>query len=146
MGADKKIGISSEDRRIADRYAARFGLVDYTLTISRKNGLRAVYFTGSDSDEVTYRLKMSKLKQMRSPKGTQVVNRHHYLVVQAEKVHGVGKYDYSLIKEEDITFANKLKIVCPIHGVFYKRKSAHVTDREGCPHCSANRLRRLRKF
>ena len=43
MGADKKIGISSEDRRIADRYAARFGLVDYTLTISRKNGLRAVY-------------------------------------------------------------------------------------------------------
>jgi rubrerythrin len=88
---------------------------------------------------------MSKLRQMRSPKGTQVVNKHHYLVVQAEKVHG-SKYDYSLIKEEDITFANKLKIVCPVHGVFHKRKSAHVTDREGCPHCSANRLRQLRKF
>ncbi len=146
MGTDKKIGIEAEDRRIADRYATRFGLVDYSLKISRNNGLRAIHFTGSDSDGVIYRLKMSKLKQMRSPKGTQVVNRHHYLVVQAEKVHGFGKYDYSLIKEEDITFANKLKIVCPIHGVFHKRKSAHVTDREGCPHCSANRLRQLRKF
>ena len=146
MGTDKKIGIEAEDRRIADRYATRFGLVDYSLKISRNNGLRAIHFTGSDSDGVIYRLKMSKLKQMRSPKGTQVINRHHYLVVQAEKVHGFGKYDYSLIKEEDITFSNKLKIVCPVHGVFYKRKSAHVTDREGCPSCSANRLRQLRKF
>jgi hypothetical protein len=145
MGADKKIGIEAEDRRIANRYAARFGLVDYSLKISRNNGLRAIHFTGSDSDGVTYRLKMCKLRQMRSPKGTQVVNKHHYLVVQAEKVHG-SKYDYSLIKEEDITFANKLKIVCLFHGVFHKRKSAHVTDREGCPHCSANRLRQLRKF
>lgn len=145
MGTDKKIGIEAEDRRIANRYAARFGLVDYSLKISRNNGLRAIHFTGSDSDGVTYRLKLSKLRQMRSPKGTQVVNKHHYLVVQAEKVHG-SKYDYSLIKEEDITFANKLKIVCPVHGVFHKRKSAHVTDREGCPHCSANRLRQLRKF
>tara|TARA_R110000803_G_scaffold154286_1_gene219055 strand:- start:4988 stop:5428 length:441 start_codon:yes stop_codon:yes gene_type:complete len=146
MGTDKKIGIEVEDRRIADRYASRFGLVDCTLKVSRTNGLRAVYFTGSDYDGITYRLKMSKLKQMKSPKGTQVVNRHDYLVLQADKVHGFGKYDYSLIKEEDIKFVNKLKIICPIHGVFYKRKSAHVTDREGCPHCSANRLRQLRKF
>ena len=145
MGADKKIGIEAEDRRIAQRYATRFGLVDFSLKVSRANGLRAIYFTGTDYDGVIYRLKMSKLKQMRSPKGTQVVNRHHYLVVQSEKVHG-GKYDYSLIKEEDITFSNKLKIICPVHGVFHKRKSAHVTDREGCPQCSANRLRQLRKF
>jgi hypothetical protein len=146
MGTDKKIGIEVEDRRIADRYASRFGLVDCSLKVSRSNGLRAIYFIGSDSDGVTYRLKMSKLKQMRSPKGTQVVNKHHYLVVQADKVHGFGKYDYSLIKEHDIKFGNKLKIVCSVHGVFYKRKSAHVTDREGCPRCSANRLRQLRKF
>jgi|TARA_R110000787_G_scaffold218911_1_gene327609 hypothetical protein len=145
MGADKKIGIEAEDRRIAQRYATRFGLVDFSLKVSRTNGLRAIYFTGTDYDGVIYRLKMSKLKQMRSPKGTQVVNRYHYLVVQSEKVHGV-KYDYSLIKEEDITFSNKLKIICPVHGVFHKRKSAHVTDREGCPQCSANRLRQLRKF
>lgn len=146
MGTDKKIGIEAEDRRLADRYASRFGLVDCTLKISRSNGLRAIHFTGTNSDGITYRLKMSKLKQMRSPKGTQVVNRHDYLVVQADKIHGIGKYDYSLIREEDITFANKLKIVCSIHGVFHKRKSAHVTDGEGCPHCSASRLRQLRKF
>ena len=146
MGTDKKIGVSAIDRLVASKYASRFGLVDCVLKISRVNGKRAVYFTGTDYDGVIYRLKMSKLKQMRSPKGTQVVNRHHYLVVQADEVHGKGKYDYSLIREEDITFANKLKIICSTHGVFHKRKSAHVTDKEGCPHCSASRLRQLRKF
>ena len=146
MGTDKKIGIEVEDRRLADKYASRFRLVDCTLKVSRSNGLRATHFTGTDSDGITYRLKMSKLKQMKRPKGTQVVNRHHYLVVQADKIHGAGRYDYSLIKEEDIKFANKLKIVCHIHGVFYKRKSAHVTDREGCPSCSASRFKQLRKF
>lgn len=146
MGTDKKIGIEVEDRRLANRYAVRFGLVDCVLKISRNNGLRATHFTGTDVNGVTYRMKMSKLKQMKSPKGTQVVNRHHYLVTQADKVHGEGRYDYSLIREKDITFSNKLNILCYIHGVFKKRKSAHVTDREGCPHCSANRLRELRKF
>ena len=146
MGTDKKIGIKHEDRKIAERYANRFSLVDFELKVSRVNGKRAVYFTGTDYDGVIYRLILSKLKEMKSPKGTQVVNRHHYLVVQANKVHGEGRYDYSLIKEEDITFVNKLKIICKIHGVFHKRKSAHVTDREGCPYCSASRLRQLRKF
>tara|TARA_R110000772_G_scaffold31949_2_gene78544 strand:- start:2531 stop:2971 length:441 start_codon:yes stop_codon:yes gene_type:complete len=146
MGTDKKIGIEVRDRRLANKYASRFGLVDCTLRVSRVNGKRATFFTGTDSDGVTYKLKISKLKQMRSPKGTQVVNRHHYLVVQADEVHGKGRYDYSLIREEDITFVNKLKIICPTHGVFRKRKSAHVTDKEGCPYCSANRLRQLRKF
>ena len=146
MGTDKKIGINVEDRRLANKYASRFRLVNYELNVSRSNGKRAVFFTGTDYNGITYRLKMSKLKQMRSPKGTQVVNRHDYLVYQAEEVHGIDKYDYSLIKEEDITFSNKLQIICKVHGVFHKRKSAHVTDKEGCPSCSANRLRQLRKF
>lgn len=146
MGIDKKIGIEKEARVLADKYATRFCLTDHFLSISRKSGNRVMYFTGTDSDGITYRVRFVWLKKMRRPIGFQVVNRHFYLVHQAEIVHGIDKYDYSLIKESDITFANKLDIICKVHGVFKKRKSAHVTDREGCPKCSANKMRELRKF
>ena len=145
MGTDKKIGIEKEERAIAKKYSTRFRLVDCSLSISRTSGVRVLYLNGTDYDGVTYRIRHVWLKKMRPPSGMQVVNRHHYLVTQADKVHG-GKYDYSLIKEEDITFINKLSIVCPTHGVFKKRKSAHVTDREGCPKCSKGKLNEYRRY
>ena len=46
----------------------------------------------------------------------------------------------TLEKEEDINFKDKLPIICYEHGVFYKRKAAHITQEEGCPLCSKNRF------
>lgn len=53
-------------------------------------------------------------------------------IQQAIAVHG-RKYDYSKAKYEDAK--TKLKIVCPIHGLFEQTPNTHVNSRGGCPKC-----------
>jgi len=147
MGVLKKLGISKEQREIAERYARRYSLLDHKVILGRKNGKRIIYLLGTDNNGITYRIRFDKVKRMKSPKGVQVVNRKDYLIYQSSVVHGKKAYDYSLIKSDDeITFKCKIPIICKIHGVFYKRKSAHITDGEGCPKCSRRRLGNNRKY
>jgi hypothetical protein len=55
-------------------------------------------------------------------------------IEDARKVHG-DKYEYP---DEYTNKKTKLKIVCPIHGVFMKHPDAHVNQKQGCPKCSKN--------
>lgn len=146
MGAEKKIGISREIRERARRYANRFRFTSYNLVLSRSSGRRVIYFIGTDENDIIYRIRYDKVNKMRKPSGVQVLNKLSYLKHQASEIYGEDFYDYSLIKDSDITFNNKLSIICEEHGVFKKRKSAHITDRGGCPKCSANKLKHKRKF
>ena len=147
MGDNKKLGIQKEDRILADRYAKRFGLTDHSLVLSRdKNDSRKLYFFGFDEFGLEYRIAFNKVKRMRSPKGIQIVNKLDYLIHQSNLTHGKDVYDFSLVKEEDIAFHNKLSIICKTHGVFKKRKSAHITDAEGCPQCAMDRFKNVKKY
>ena len=55
-------------------------------------------------------------------------------IQKAKAVHG-NKYDYSLV--EYINSATKIKIICPIHGIFEQTPNNHLRKRS-CPYC-ANR-------
>jgi hypothetical protein len=146
MGANQKIGISKEYRDLANRYSKRMGLYDYNLVLSRPSKRRTVYFIGTDINNITYRIRFDKIRLMRPPNGNQVVNIRDYLVHQSNLTHGEGTYDLSLVKESDITFTNKIEIICKTHGVFKKTKSAFITARQGCPTCSKNRFNNNRKY
>lgn len=54
-------------------------------------------------------------------------------IKRAKEVHG-DKYDYSLVEYK----ANKIKvrILCPIHGVFEISPYSHINKKRGCPCCS----------
>lgn len=52
---------------------------------------------------------------------------------QSHSIHG-GKYDYSLISEYTSNM-NKVKIICPDHGVFEQRPYCHTIKQQGCPEC-----------
>jgi hypothetical protein len=54
-------------------------------------------------------------------------------IEKAEKVHGVGKYNYSKVKY--VTALKDVTIVCHSHGDFLQRP-AHHFDGHGCPKCS----------
>jgi hypothetical protein len=58
-------------------------------------------------------------------------------VVEAWKVHGYFKYDYSLV--QPIVTSNKVKIpiICNDHGIFYQRFNDHLRGK-GCPVCANN--------
>ncbi len=58
-----------------------------------------------------------------------------YFIARSKKVHG-EKYDYSLsiYKKND----EKLKIICPVHGVFEQIPNSHLNGR-GCIDCVGKR-------
>jgi hypothetical protein len=51
------------------------------------------------------------------------------------KIHG-DKYDYSLVNYKNNK--TKVKIICPIHGVFEQTPSNHINMGQKCPKCSKN--------
>jgi len=52
-------------------------------------------------------------------------------IIKAKNNHN-NKYDYSLVKY--INNKNKVKIICPIHGVFEQTPEKHLIG-QGCPKC-----------
>lgn len=57
-------------------------------------------------------------------------------IAKAKEIHG-DKYDYSLIiANEPNSILSKVKIICPVHGVFETSFGNHVYNKTGCPKCS----------
>lgn len=54
-------------------------------------------------------------------------------VEKSQEIHQ-NKYDYSLTIYEKIH--NKVKIICPVHGIFEKSPDKHLYANQGCPKCS----------
>ena len=57
----------------------------------------------------------------------------------ATKIHG-KRYDYSLVEFKKYT--DKVKIICPKHGIFTQRANIHARVGMGCPKCSESHLER----
>ena len=53
-------------------------------------------------------------------------------IEKAKIIHG-DRYDYSLV--EYINAKTKIKIICPIHGIFEQIPDNHTTKKYGCPFC-----------
>jgi hypothetical protein len=63
-------------------------------------------------------------------------------IEKARKVHG-DKYDYSLVEYNGNR--KKVKIICPVHGVFIQSSKGHLNG-NGCPECKHEETgKRLRK-
>jgi hypothetical protein len=56
------------------------------------------------------------------------------LIKKSNYIHN-NKYDYS--KVIFTKMHDKVKIICPIHGVFEQTLSKHISKKQGCPKCSA---------
>lgn len=56
-------------------------------------------------------------------------------IEKAKEIHG-NKYDYSLV--DYIGSFDKVKIICPTHGVFEQTPNGHLNLRNGCPKCNSS--------
>ena len=63
-------------------------------------------------------------------------------IAKAKAVHG-DMYDYSLVDYKGNK--TKIKIICPIHGVFEQTPNSHLMGR-GCPHCFGKHKRTNETF
>ena len=57
-------------------------------------------------------------------------------IKQAKEIHG-NKYDYSLVDYKNSY--TKVKIICPIHGIFEQKPYHHLNDKTGCPFCNESK-------
>ena len=55
---------------------------------------------------------------------------------EAKEVHG-NKYDYTLVEYRGTH--TKVKIICPIHGMFLQKPNSHTSGRCGCPKCKSSK-------
>ena len=58
----------------------------------------------------------------------------NYFKIKSSKLHD-NKYDYSLILKINNN-SDKVKIVCPYHGIFNQSVSNHMNLKDGCPVCT----------
>jgi len=58
---------------------------------------------------------------------------YKHFIQKAEKIHG-DRYDYSLVKYKNNK--TKVKIICPVHGVFEQTPGNHINLKHICPKCS----------
>lgn len=72
------------------------------------------------------------------------------IFLQRAKIIHNNKYDYTLIKEEDVTGAfAKVSIICKNHEspyLFYQAISNHINSKQGCPSCFGNTSYTLELF
>jgi len=61
-------------------------------------------------------------------------------IEDAKKIHS-DKYDYSLVSY--INNKTKIKIICPIHGIFEQIPIYHINKKCGCPKCKFEKLKKL---
>jgi hypothetical protein len=77
----------------------------------------------------------------KTPKIDEFVKKAHEWQDPIREAHGLPPFDYSLINEEyeetlDIKSPyNVIKIICPIHGVFYQPPFEHLIRKFACPKC-----------
>lgn len=103
---------------------------DDTVSYTNKNGKTVSYIKKPLSDEQIETLKKSGFGQ-RIPK-EEVLRR-------CIEVHG-NKYDYSL---SEFGLSNtKIKIICPVHGIFERQQREHYLEKRGCPKCGNHLVRR----
>jgi len=62
---------------------------------------------------------------------------------KADQVHE-NKYDYSLVKYKNID--TKVKIICPIHGVFEQTPYKHINRRQGCGKCKGEKISKTKRM
>ena len=57
-------------------------------------------------------------------------------IENANKIHGVGTYDYSQVKY--VNYQTEVIIICPKHGEFPQTPNTHIHGKSGCPKCKNN--------
>lgn len=66
------------------------------------------------------------------------------IFIERANVYHCNKYDYSLV-DENIKSDQKIKVICPIHGIFEQRVDIHY--HHGCPVCDDSKgEKRIREY
>lgn len=70
------------------------------------------------------------------------MNKEEY-IKKCLEIHN-NKYDYSLVDYQGLS--QKIKIICPKHGIFEQKAGNHLYLKQGCPKCKSDSLKLNQSF
>jgi very-short-patch-repair endonuclease len=70
-----------------------------------------------------------------------VVNKYLLNFIKECNIIHNNKYNYSLVKIKSLK--EKVEIICPIHGSFFKRPNEHLNKKSGCQSCVSSKGEKL---
>jgi len=104
---------------------------DYTDIVCSEHG---IFKQRADSHLYGYGCPKCGVEKVHKPK----INTNEF-IEKARFKHG-DKYDYSLVDYKGSGTNNKVKIICPKHGIFEQNTTTHLSG-TGCPRCSIENRR-----
>lgn len=108
-----------------------YSLVDYINNYTNIKIICPVHgiFEQSPKNHISKKYKCSKCsKRCKKSKSE--------FIIESNKIHD-NFYDYSL--SEYIDANTKVKIICPIHGIFEQSPASHINKKQGCSECKNNK-------
>lgn len=123
----------------------QYGMAEYNISLGGQGGNLGEAVNKKISEKLTDR-KISKEKRQKISETLK--NKCHdnvktLFIRNAKKVHG-DKYDYSAIENYQNLFT-KVKIICPIHGMFEQIAMNHLQG-HACPQCSYDKIAIKKSF
>jgi hypothetical protein len=61
--------------------------------------------------------------------------RENYSKIFLDRANNIHNYKYDYSEVDFINVNTKVKIICPIHGMFTQRPKDHIHSKQGCPIC-----------
>jgi len=151
MARLSKKEVTKEELHRIEGYVSRYNFTDTKIHITWISNKRRVYLFGTDQDNIDYKIPFTYIQKAGSipPNFRHCINKDELFIKRSSDIYKhKDKYDYSLVKNGDITRNRKVTLICKInnHGKFKVRYDLHLYNRNGCPLCGEIILKRLNTF
>jgi len=120
-----------EKSNIIHNYKYDYSLVEYNNNYTKVKIICPIHGVFEQSPKCHYLSGCKKCSNLNK-------SNHKNFIKKSNKIHQ-NKYDYSLTNY--VNQHTKVKIICPIHGVFEQIASNHTYMKHGCPKCHFDKVR-----
>lgn len=120
-----------------------YSLVDYKGYNSKVKIICPIHGVFKQAPEVHLRAKTGCFMCSSKEEGDRRRFSLSEFIEKSIKIHG-NRYDYSLVSYKDLK--TKIKIICPIHGVFEQMPVSHIHHKSGCISCCGSKKPSTEEF
>ena len=143
--------VTPEEHRKIQYYLRMYRLTDDSIIITRVSNKRRVYLMATDQNDIDYKIPFTYIQKAapNPPCLRHSINKMELFINMSQEIFkNDDKYDYSLVKKENINRKKKVTLICKTdnHGEFMVRYDLHLYNEVGCPVCGKLAFNRLRKY
>lgn len=146
-----KKGVTQHEQEKIKTYLRNYKLTDDSIIITRVSNKRRVYLKATDQSNIDYKIPFTYIEKgfPNPPNFNHSIDRIICFRKMSKRIYQhKGKYDYALVKNEDLNRRKKVTLICKIntHGEFKVRYDLHLYNALGCPECGKIKIKRIRKY